>query len=232
MKLKEFTNGIFYENPVFVLLLGMCPTLAVTTVAINGVAMGFATMFVLLGSNIIISLFKSFIPSNIRIPAYIIVIASFVTIVEIVMKTYMISMYNALGIFIPLIVVNCIILGRAEAFASKKSVGSSILDALGMGIGFTLSLTIVAVIREALGSATITFKIMGAGPIINLDSIFQFLGLWSHGKPANLLIFILPAGGFLVLGLLLGIINKILETYKEMQIKKMIKMQDKLHEER
>jgi electron transport complex protein RnfE len=173
VKLKDFTKGIMKENPVFVLMLGMCPTLAVTTVAINGVAMGFATTFVLLGSNLIISLFKNKVPANVRIPAFIIIIASFVTIVEILMKTYMIAMYNALGIFIPLIVVNCIILGRAEAFASKNGVFSSILDALGMGIGFTLSLTLISVIREALGNATITFHIMGVGPIIKLDGLFR-----------------------------------------------------------
>lgn len=226
MKVKEFTKGILRENPVFVLLLGMCPTLAVTTVAINGIAMGVATTFVLLGSNIMISIFKKNIPSNIRIPAYIIVIASFVTIVEIIMQTYMINMYNALGIFIPLIVVNCVILGRAEAFASKHGVFSSILDALGMGLGFTLSLTLISIIREALGSATITFRIMGIGPIYKLDGIFKAIGLWSNGQPANLLIFILPAGGFIVLGLLLGIINKILETYKDIQIAKIIRMQE------
>ena len=133
MRIKELTKGIFKENPIFVIMLGMCPTLAVTTVAINGVAMGLATTFVLIGSNTIVSLLKNIVPSNVRIPIYIVIIAAFVTIVEIIMKTYMISMYNALGIFIPLIVVNCIILGRAEAFASKNSVMDSILDAVGMG---------------------------------------------------------------------------------------------------
>ena len=226
MRIKELTKGIFKENPIFVIMLGMCPTLAVTTVAINGVAMGFATTFVLIGSNTILSLLKNIVPSNVRIPIYIVIIAAFVTIVEIIMKTYMISMYNALGIFIPLIVVNCIILGRAEAFASKNSVMDSILDAVGMGIGFTLSLTLISVIREALGSATITFEIMGIGTKYKLDGLFQAIGLWSNGQPSNLLIFILPSGGFIILGLLLGLINKIVETYKDFQIRKILKLQE------
>jgi electron transport complex protein RnfE len=227
--IKNFANGIFKENPVFGLLLGMCPTLAVTTVAINGLAMGVATTFVLLGSNIIVSIVKNHIPSNVRIPAFIIIIAAFVTIVEIIMQAYMIKMYNALGIFIPLIVVNCIILGRAEAFASKNNVLSSILDALGMGLGFTLSLTLISVIREALGNATVTFKIMGVGSIFKLDGLYKSLGLWSNNAPANLLIFILPAGGFLVLGLLLGGINKILETYKDIKIKRILNLDQERH---
>ncbi len=226
MRIKELTKGIFKENPIFVIMLGMCPTLAVTTVAINGVAMGLATTFVLIGSNTIVSLLKNIVPSNVRIPIYIVIIAAFVTIVEIIMKTYMISMYNALGIFIPLIVVNCIILGRAEAFASKNSVMDSILDAVGMGIGFTLSLTLISVIREALGSATITFEIMGIGTKYKLDGLFQAIGLWSNGQPSNLLIFILPSGGFIILGLLLGLINKIVETYKDFQIRKILKLQE------
>lgn len=183
-------RGIFKENPTFVLFLGLCPTLGVTTSAFNGFAMGLATLFVLILSNAIISMIKSFIPDKIRIPAYVIVIATLVTVLELVMKAYFESIYAILGIFIPLIVVNCIILGRAESFASKNNVVNSIFDGLGNGLGFTLSLTIIGLIREILGSG----KIFG---IELFTKIFD---------PA--LIFILPPGAFITIGVLVAIINK------------------------
>lgn len=183
-------RGIFKENPTFVLFLGLCPTLGVTTSAFNGFAMGLATLFVLILSNAIISMIKSFIPDKIRIPAYVIVIATLVTVLELVMKAYFESIYAILGIFIPLIVVNCIILGRAESFASKNNVVNSIFDGLGNGLGFTLSLTIIGLIREILGSG----KIFG---IELFTKIFD---------PA--LIFILPPGAFITIGILVAIINK------------------------
>lgn len=183
-------RGIFKENPTFVLFLGLCPTLGVTTSAFNGFAMGLATLFVLILSNAIISMIKSFIPDKIRIPAYVIVIATLVTVLELVMKAYFESIYAILGIFIPLIVVNCIILGRAESFASKNNVVNSIFDGLGNGLGFTLSLTIIGLIREILGSG----KIFG---IELFTKIFD---------PA--LIFILPPGAFITIGVLVAVINK------------------------
>ena len=147
-KLQIITKGILKENPTFVLILGMCPTLGVTSSAINGMGMGVATMAVLIMSNIVISLIKSLIPDKVRIPAFIVVIASFVTIIEMLMQAYLPSLYSALGVFIPLIVVNCIILGRAEAFASKNGVLDSALDGIGIGLGFTLSLTVIGAVRE------------------------------------------------------------------------------------
>lgn len=187
---SELTKGIFKENPIFVLFLGLCPTLGVTTSALNGFAMGMATLFVLILSNGIIALIKDLIPSKIRIPAYIIVIATLVTVLELVMKAYFQSLYAVLGIFIPLIVVNCIILGRAESYASKNSVINSIFDAIGNGIGFTLSLVLIGTIRELLGS----------GKVFGLD-IFKNLF-----DPA--LIFILPPGAFITIGVLVAIITK------------------------
>ena len=157
-------NGIFDENPIFRLMLGMCPTLAVTSAASNGIGMGLAATFVLIGSNVVIALLRNFIPPKIRIPAFIVVIASFVTIVQLLLKAYVPALDKSLGIFIPLIVVNCIILGRAEAFASKNTVWSSFLDGLGMGIGFTLALLIIATIREAFGNGTFfNMQIFGTG---------------------------------------------------------------------
>jgi len=154
--MKEFTKGLWKENPVLVLLLGMCPTLAVTSSATNGLGMGVATLFVLLGSNVVISLLRKIVPKKIRIPVYIVVIATFVTIVDLSMQAYApTALYEALGIFIPLIVVNCIVLGRAEAFASKNGVGKSVLDALGMGLGFTLALVALGGTREFLGGGTL-----------------------------------------------------------------------------
>ncbi len=189
--IKTLTNGIVKQNPVFMQLLGMCPTLATTTSVINGIGMGLSATAVLICSNIVISLLRKFIPSRIRIAAYIIVIAGFVTMVDMLLKAFLPSISNALGIFIPLIVVNCIILARAEAFASKNGVASSALDGLGMGLGFTAALILIATVREILGNGS-------------------FLGISLFGEnfmPA--LIFILPAGSFIVLGVLMGLVNVI-----------------------
>ena len=187
--LQTFTKGLVKENPILVLLLGCCPTLATTTSAINGMSMGLATTFVLIMSNLVISLLKGFIPDKVRIPCFIVVIASFVTIVQLVMQAYVPDIYETLGLFIPLIVVNCIVLGRAEAFASKNPVFPSILDGAGMGLGFTFALTILGCIRELLGSG----------------SMFGFRIL---PETANILLFILPPGAFICLGLLIAIVNK------------------------
>ncbi|MBO7047391.1 MAG: electron transport complex subunit RsxE [Spirochaetia bacterium] len=186
--IKEFTKGLFKENPIFVIALGLCPTLATSTMVINALGMGAGVIFVLVCSNIFISLLKNFIPDNVRIPAYIVVIASFVTIVQMVMEAYAPALYAALGVFVPLIVVNCIILGRAEAFANKNKVLPSILDGLGMGIGFTLALTLIALIREVLGSGTITLP----GCVITVPVI----------SIAPIRVIAFPAGALLVLGLL------------------------------
>ncbi len=188
-KLQLITKGILKENPTFVLILGMCPTLGVTSSAINGMGMGVATMAVLIMSNIAISLIKGFIPDKVRIPAFIVVIASFVTIIEMLMKAYVPALYASLGVFIPLIVVNCVILGRAEAFASKNNALDSALDGLGIGLGFTLSLTVIGIVREILGSGSI-FGFNFAGDVMPL-------------------IFILAPGGFIVLGYLMVLFNKI-----------------------
>lgn len=187
--LKYFTDGLIKNNPTFVLVLGMCPTLATTTSAANGLGMGVATLFVLMMSNIVISLLKSVIPDKVRIPAYIVVIASFVTVVQLLMQAYVQELYNTLGVFIPLIVVNCIILGRAEAFASKHNVWESALDGLGIGLGFTGALTLIGIVREVLGS----------GSVFGMD-------LW-QGDGA--LIFILSPGAFFVLGYLMIIFRKL-----------------------
>ncbi len=188
---QNFLKGIIKENPVFVMLLGMCPTLGVTSSAYNGLGMGVATLFVLLMSNIVVSLVKSQIPSKVRIPAFIIIIASFVTIVEMVLEAYIPFLFEQLGIFIPLIVVNCLILGRAEAFASKNNLYSSILDALGMGIGFTIALTILGAVREILGS----------GSIFDLRFVSE--------NANTIILFILPPGAFIALAYLAVIFNKI-----------------------
>ena len=188
-KLQIITKGILKENPTFVLILGMCPTLGVTSSAINGMGMGVATMAVLIMSNIVISLIKSLIPDKVRIPAFIVVIASFVTIIEMLMQAYLPSLYSALGVFIPLIVVNCIILGRAEAFASKNGVLDSALDGIGIGLGFTLSLTVIGAVREMLGAGAI-FGYTCADGVMPL-------------------LFILAPGGFLVLGYLMVLFNKV-----------------------
>ncbi|MGN1100357.1 MAG: electron transport complex subunit RsxE [Christensenellales bacterium] len=189
-KSQILTNGIIKNNPTFRLVLGTCPTLAITTAAINGLAMGAAVIFVLVCSNIMISLLRKVIPDKVRIIAYIVIIATFVTLVQMIMRKFMPDLYEALGIFLPLIVVNCIILARAEAFASSNTVGDSALDGLGMGIGFTISVTLIGMIRE----------ILGAGSIFGL----QF---WNN----PMTFFILPAGGFLVYGVLMAAINFIMK---------------------
>lgn len=184
---RVFTNGIWRENPIFVIVLGMCPTLATSTSVENAIGMGIAASFVLIMSNIIISMIKGFVPNKIRIPCFIVVIASFVVLVELVLKAYFMPLYQALGIFIPLIVVNCIILGRAEAFASKNGVIASFFDGVGMGLGFTLALLILATIREILG----------------LNKFFGML-VFPKGFPAAAIL-ILPPGGFLIVGILMGL---------------------------
>lgn len=188
--LSVLTKGIMKENPVFRLVLGMCPTLAVTTSAINGIGMGLAATVVLIGSNFVISLLRKLIPDKVRIPAYITIIAGFVSIVQMLLKAYIPSLDKALGIFIPLIVVNCIILARAEMFASKNNPFMSILDAIGMGIGFTIALLTLGSIREILGN----------GSWFGMDIFSKVI------DPA--LIMILPPGGFLAFGILLGLMNK------------------------
>ncbi len=188
-----FTAGIFRENPIFIIMLGLCPTLAVSTQVWNAIGMGMGVIFVLVGSNVFIALLKSFIPDSIRIPSYIVIIASFVTILEMLLHAYMIDLYNALGIYLSLIVVNCIILGRAEAFASKNTVLDSALDGLGMGIGFTLGLTLIAFIREVIGSGTITLINLGETKIV-----FEIPGYVN----APVKVIALSAGALLVMGYL------------------------------
>ena len=186
-----FFNGVVSENPTFRLVLGTCPTMAITTSAINGIGMGAAATFVLVGSNVVISLLRSFIPDQIRIPAFVVVICTFVTMVEMFMHAFVPSLYASLGLFIPLIVVNCIILARAEAFASKNGVLASAADGVGMGLGFTIAITLIGCIRELLGNGTL----FGASV---LGAAFE-----------PMLLLILPTGGFIVFGLLLGLINLI-----------------------
>lgn len=188
-KLQIITSGILKNNPTFVLVLGMCPTLGTTTSASNGMGMGLATMAVLIMSNLVISLIKNLIPDKVRIPAFIVVIASFVTIIQMLMQAFVPALYASLGVFIPLIVVNCIILGRAEAFASKNGAFDSILDGVGIGLGFTLSLTVIGAVREVLGS----------GAIFDMP-----LGISDYTP----LVFVLAPGGFFVLGYLMILFNK------------------------
>ncbi len=202
--MKELTKGIYRENPIFVLVLGLCPSLAVTTQVVNGIGMGVGTMFVLICSNIMISLLKNVIPDEIHIPAYIVIIASFVTILDMIMQAYIPALSSSLGVFVQLIVVNCIILGRAEAFASSHGVWDSIKDAIGMGIGFTLSLCLIALIRETLGAGTITlFPIESIG----FNGEISIPGLVN--SPARVMT--LSAGALLVMGYLKAIINTINE---------------------
>ena len=193
--LSVLFNGIIRENPILVLLLGMCPTLATTSSAINGMSMGLATMFVLICSNAAISLLKNLIPDMVRIPAYIVVIAAFVTIIEMIMNAYVPALVDSLGIFLPLIVVNCIVLGRAESIASRNSVTSSIFDGAGMGLGFTLSLTILGALRE----------LMGTGKVFSLNIYPEQFGS---------LIFVLAPGAFIVLGYLIAVFNKLQKRVK------------------
>jgi Na+-translocating ferredoxin:NAD+ oxidoreductase subunit E len=193
--IKYFTKGLLKENPTFVLVLGTCPTLAVTTAAMNGIGMGMATTFVLVFSNLFVALLKNVIPDKVRIAAFIVLIATFVTIVDLVMKAYTPDLYKTLGIFIPLIVVNCIILGRAEAFAQKNSVYHAVLDGLGMGLGFTLAITLMGSIREVLGN----------GSIFDIRLVSQ--------EAKTILIFILPPGAFITYGYLIAIMNRIKSRY-------------------
>lgn len=188
---KNFSKGLIKENPILVLVLGMCPTLAVTTSAINGLGMGLATTFVLVMSNIFISLLKNVIADNIRIPAFIVIIASFVTVVDLSMQAYLPDLHASLGLFIPLIVVNCIVLGRAEAFACKNNVFSSAIDGLGMGLGFAGALTVLGAIREILGSL----------------SIFGY----KFAEGDGILVFVLAPGAFIALGFVMAIVNKLVK---------------------
>jgi len=191
-QIQNFTKGFIKENPVFVLLLGLCPTLGVTTSAINGLGMGLATTFVLVMSNLVVSLIKNAIPDKVRIPSFIVIIASFVTIVELTMQAYTPALFDALGLFIPLIVVNCIVLGRAEAFASKQSVYSSMIDGVGMGLGFAFALTLLGGVRELLGS----------GAIFGINLI----------KGDLMLVFVLAPGAFIALGYLIALMNKVVKS--------------------
>lgn len=184
---KNFSKGFIRENPVFILLLGLCPALGVTSSAVNGLGMGLATTFVLVMSNIVVSLIKDLIPAKVRIPSFIVVIASFVTIVHLVMEAYVPALFEALGLFIPLIVVNCLVMGRAEAFASKKDTGSAIIDGLGMGLGFALALTVLGGVREVLGSGF----------------FFGFPFIEGDG----MLVFVLAPGAFIAMGYLIPLNN-------------------------
>lgn len=187
-QITNFTKGFIKDNPVFVLLLGLCPALGVTTTAINGLGMGLATTFVLVMSNIVVAIFKNMIPDKVRIPSFIVIIASFVTIVELSMQAFVPALFDALGLFIPLIVVNCLVLGRAEAFASRNNLGSSIIDGLGMGLGFSFALTLLGAVRELLGG----------GAIFGLKFI----------EGDGMLVFVLAPGAFIALGYLIAIMNK------------------------
>jgi electron transport complex protein RnfE len=190
---KNFTKGFVKENPILVLILGTCPTLGTTTSGINGLSMGLATTFVLLGSNIFISLLKDFIPDKVRIPSFIVVIASFVIVVELVMRAYLPDLFNTLGLFIPLIVVNCIVLGRAEAFACKNTVLSSAIDGLGMGLGFAMALFVLGTIREILGNGSVLGQKFIPGD--------------------GMLVFILAPGAFIALGYLIMAVNQFKKKY-------------------
>lgn len=187
---NNFSKGFFKENAVFTLLLGMCPTLGVTSSAIDGLGMGLATTFVLVMSNLVVAIIKNLIPDKVRIPSFIVVIATFVTIVEMTMQAYVPALFDSLGLFIPLIVVNCVVLGRAEAFASKNNIASSVVDGLGMGLGFAMALTILGSVRELLGSG----KVFGT-------SIYP--------EDYGMLVFVLAPGAFIALGYLIAFINKV-----------------------
>lgn len=191
---KTLTKGIIKENPVLVMLLGTCPTLAVTTLATSGLGMGLATTFVLICSNVVISLIKNFIPKQVRLPCFIVIIAGFVTFVSFMMQSYLPDLYKTLGVFLSLITVNCIILGRAEMFASKNKVVASFLDGLGMGVGFTLALIVVGMLREVLGSGT-----------------FFGISIGDWYEPMNF--FVTPAGGFFIFGIVIAVIN-VITNYK------------------
>lgn len=188
--IKTITNGIIKENPTFVLLLGMCPTLATTTSGINGMSMGLATMFVLICSNFVISLIKNVVPNMVRIPVFVVVIAAFVSTLQMLMEAYLPSINKSLGIYIPLIVVNCIILGRAEAFACKNNPLASICDGIGIGLGFTFALALLGAVRELIGAGTL-------------------FGIALLPETCNVLLFVLPPGAFITLGYLIAIVNKL-----------------------
>ena len=194
---KVFLNGVITENPTFRLVLGTCPTLAVTTCALNGLGMGAAATFVLIGSNAAISMLRKFIPDQVRIPAFIVIICTFVTMVQLLMQAYLPDLYESLGIFIPLIVVNCIILARAEAFASKNGVLASVFDGLGMGVGFTLALTLIGMIRELIGSGC----------------LFGMQVMSASYEP--MLLCVMASGGFLTFGILLGLFNLVVRRIED-----------------
>lgn len=205
---ERLYNGIIKENPTLVLILGMCPTLAVTTSAINGIGMGLSTTVVLVLSNTLISMLRKFIPDRVRMPAYIVIVASLVTVVQFLLEAYVPALYDSLGIYIPLIVVNCIILGRAEAYASKNPVFPSLMDGLGMGLGFTCSLTILGMVRELLGAGT--FLSNGTTAVFTIpESVYT---------PAN--IFILAPGAFLVLAMIIAIRNRVIRKNQEKKMHK------------
>lgn len=191
-QIQNFSKGFFKENPILVLVLGTCPTLATTSSSLNGLGMGFSTTFVLVGSNVVISLLSGIIPDKVRIPAFVVIIASFVTVVDLLMQAYVPGLYATLGIFIPLIVVNCIVLGRAEAFASKNTIFSSLVDGLGMGLGFTMALGIIGAFREIVGNG----------------SIFGY----KFAPGDGVLVFVLAPGAFWALGYLIALINRIKRT--------------------
>lgn len=205
-KSKIFTNGIITSNPVFRLVLGTCPTLAVTTSAFNGLGMGLAATLVLVCSNALVSLLRKVIPDKVRIPCFVLIIATFVTLVEMLLKRFVPALYSALGIYLPLIVVNCTILARAEAFASTNTVGDSILDGLGMGLGFTLSLMTMGFIREFLGSGTIFAGSLGE---------IEFGATLGAMPDYAMSVFVMPAGGFLVFGLMMALINWAMDKYEQ-----------------
>lgn len=200
--LKIFTNGLLKENPVLILLIGLCPVLATGSSMNDGFGMGVATTFVLVSSNLLIAMFRSFIPDSIRLPVFIIIISTFVTIVDYVMHAYMVELYASLGIFIPLIVVNCIILGRAEAFAYKNTVQSSLIDGIGMGVGFTTAITLLGAIRELIGNGTLTFF---GRELFNFSTSLNF-------QPA--LVFIMPPGAFIVIGFMIAGVRWMLKRVK------------------
>jgi electron transport complex protein RnfE len=203
---KEFSKGFVRDNPVFILALGLCPALGVSSMVVNALGMGAGVLFVLLGSNIFVSLLKDFIPAKVRIPSYIVIIASFVTIVEMVMQAYMPGLYRDLGVFVSLIVVNCAILGRAEAFANKHGLVESIIDAVGMALGFTFALLLIALGREVLGAGTITlFPIGGFDGVIEIPVLAEY--------PAR--VFALAPGALLVIGYLIALFKRIQDTSQE-----------------
>lgn len=214
MSRKEiFTRGFFKENPIFVFMLGMCPALAVTSTFETSLGMGFLVIFVLTFSNIVVSLIKGFVPDQIRVPAYIVVIATFVTTVEMLTKAYAFDLYLSLGVFIPLIVVNCVILGRAESFASKNSVTDSAIDGFGMGIGFTIGLLIIGTIRELLATGGIQYGVYlpfpSSGHIFTLDWIINTFNPDFHIADYGMALFGLPAGAFITLAMILAVRNAI-----------------------